>query len=203
MSTASKKRKKKIIVFALKKLFRLTAITVAIASAISLIIAAVCFISFIDTQKNEEYTVKLRTEPQTKAVTIKKSDNLQIDTDIVEQGYFPLSSLKGIVGLRVVGDSKGITISNTSGTEVMEITPNSNIIKVNGTWKKTDTVVLYKDGECYLPMDLVEKYTCLSVSYDEENLMYTVSSVGTTDISFFPQNNTEDALPKYNDLQND
>ncbi len=188
MSSATTKRKKrKAAAFAIKKLFKLLGTVSAIIISVSLIIAAFTFFSFMDAQKSSEYTVKLRTQPQTKAVTVKSGDS-----DIIKQGYFPISALNGIIGIKVVGDSKGITISNPSGSETMEIVPDSNLITVNGVWKKLDNVVLYKKGECYLPMDLISRYTCLSVSYDEKDSMYTVSLGGTEDISFFPKNSSND-----------
>jgi hypothetical protein len=192
MSSATIKRKKrKAAAFAITKLLKLLGAVSAIIASISLIIAVVFFISFIDTQKNNEYTIKLRTQQQTKAATVRVGDS-----DIVKKGYFPISALNGIVGVKVVGDSKSITISNPSGSEIMEIVPDSNIVTINGVWKKTDNVVLYKKGECYLPIDLVSRYTCLSVSYDEKNAMYTVSSAGTKDISFFPKNSVSDTPVK-------
>lgn len=192
MSNANKKRKKrKAAAFAITKFLKLLAAVATIVISFSLIIATVTFFSFRDTEKSNEYTVKLRTQPQTKAVTVKSGDS-----EIIKKGYFPISALNGLVGIRVVGDTKGITISNPSGTEVMEIVPDSNIIIVNGVWKKVNETVLYKKGECYLPMDLINKYTCLSVSYDEKDALYTVSSVGTEDISFFPKNSGNDSPVK-------
>jgi hypothetical protein len=192
-SSTSKKKKKsskkrKAFAFAIKKLFKLLGTSVLLVSIFTSIIAAILFFSFRYVEKNSEYTVKLRTRPQTKAVSVKTGD-----MEIVTCGYFPVSALNGILGIRVVGDGKGITISNPSGTEVLEIVPDSNIIKVNGVWKKVENVVLYSKGECYLPMDLIDKYTCLTVSYDEKNTMYTISLEGAEDISFFPKNSGSDS----------
>jgi hypothetical protein len=181
------KKKKKVVAYAAKKLFKLLGITTIYIGVFSLIIAAVYYVSFMNTEKNIDYRVKLRTQQQTKAVTVKSGDS-----SIISKGYLPLSVLNGHIGFRVVGNSEGITVSNPSETEVMEIVPNSNIIKVNGVWKSINEVVLYNDGECYLPMDLLEKYTCLSVSYDEDNSLYTVSLNGDENISFFPQSNSTD-----------
>jgi len=188
MSSATTKRKKrKAAAFAITKLLKLLGAVSAIIASIALIIATAFFLSFIDTQKNDKYTIKLRTQQQTKATTVKVGDS-----DILKQGYFPISALNGVVGVKVVGDSKGIIISNPSGSEIMEIVPDSNIVTINGVRKKIDNVILYKKGECYLPIELVSRYTCLSVSYDEKAAMYTVSSVGTKDISFFPKNSVND-----------
>lgn len=190
-SDAQKRRKRKATVFAIAKLFKLLGVTLIIILSFTLIIASIAFFSFRDTENSNEYSVKLRTQPQTKAVSVKSGDS-----SIVKMGYLPVSSLNGLIGVRVVGDSKGITISNPSGTEVMEIVPGSDKIIVNNVWKKAENVVLYEKGECYLPMDLINKYTCLSVSYDEKNLLYTVSLDGTEDISFFPKNSNNDTPMK-------
>ncbi len=191
MSARKKSKKRSAAVYAVVQFFKLFGATALIVAAFSLIIAAALSIPFIDREKNDEYTVKIRTKALTKAVTVKVGDK-----EIVSQGYFPVSALNGIMGVRVVGDSKGISISNPSGTEVMELTPDSNVIIVNGTWKQSENTVLYKDGECYLPMDLIEKYTCLSVSYDETSSLYTVSTSGAEDISFFPKNAVSDVPEK-------
>lgn len=193
MSNATNKRKKrKAAAFAIAKLSKLLGAIALIIVSFSLIIAATVFFSFRDSENTSEYTVKLRTQPQTKAVTVKNGD-----PEIVKKGYFPISALNGIVGIRVVGDSKGITISNPCGTEVMEIVPDSNIIIVNGVWKQVENAVLYKKGECYLPIELVSRYTCLSVSYDEKDALYTISSAETEDISFFPKNSENDTPIKH------
>ncbi len=191
MSARKKKKRRSAVVYAVLQFFKLFGATALIVAAFSLIIAAALCIPFTSKEKNNEYTVKIRTQALTRAVKIKAGDK-----DIVSQGYFPVSALNGIMGIRVVGDSKGITISNPSGSETMELTPNSAVIIVNGTWKKTENVVLYKDGECYLPMDLLEKYTCLSVSYDETSSLYTVSTSGAEDIAFFPKNAVFDVPEK-------
>jgi lipoprotein-anchoring transpeptidase ErfK/SrfK len=197
MSKAAIKRKKrKAAAFAVAKLLKLCGATLLIVTSFSLIIASVAFFSFIDTKKSDEYIVKFRSQPQTKAVTVKNGDS-----DIIKKGYFPISTLNGVVGVKVVGDTKGITISNPSGTEVLEVVPDSNIIIVNGVWKNVEEVVLYSKGECYLPMDLLNKYTCLSVSYDEKDTMYTVSLAGEKDISFFPKNSGNDTQPKKLEIQ--
>ena len=185
-----KKKKKKLAIFAAKKMLRLTITTSIIFLTFSLIIATVCFVSFINTEKTDEYTVKLRTQHQTKAFKIKVGDS-----DIINHGYFPITALNGIVGIRVVGDKSGIVISNPSESEILHVTPDSNIITVNGAIKRLNNVVIYKSGECYLPIELIERYTCLSVSYDEVNTEYTVSSAGTENISFFPKNCGEDTRP--------
>ncbi len=186
----NKKRKKKRakVFFAIKKIFHLLIATAVLVSAFSLIIASAFMFSFRNSEKSEECTLKLRTQRQTKAYTVKDGDS-----KIVKKGYFPLTALDGIVGVKAVGDKKGITISNPSGTETMEITPELNVIVVNGTWIRVDSPILYKNGECYLPMEVVEKYTCLSVSYDETTSVYTVSTAGTEDISFFPKNSVFDS----------
>ena len=187
MATRKKNKKRSAVIYAVTQFLKLLGATALIIAAFSLIIAAALTVSFIGKEKNDEYTMKLRTQALTKAVTIKAGE-----PEIVKQGYFPISALNGIMGVRVIGDSKSITVSNPAGTEVMELTPNSNIIIVNGMWKQTENVILYKDGECYLPIDLIEKYTCLSVSYDEASSLYTVSTSGAEDISFFPKNGVSD-----------
>lgn len=181
------KKRKKIAVYATKKLFKLIGTTFIYIAAFASIIAIVCFILFINTEKSDEYIVKLRTEQQTKAATVKDGN-----AKIIEKGYLPLSALNGHIGFRVVGDGEGIMVSNPTETEVLEIVPDSNIIKVNGVWKSIEDVIIYEDGECYLPMELIEKYTCLSVSYDENNSQYTVSLEGNENISFYPQSNITD-----------
>ncbi len=182
-----KKRKKSKVAFAISKFLKLSVLSIAIAAIISLIIAAVFMVSFRYNEKSNDCTLKIRTQRQTKSYTVKAGDS-----EIVKKGYFPLTALDGLVGVRAVGDKKGITISNPSGTETMEITPDLNLISVNGTWICISSPVLYKSGECYLPIEVIEKYTCLSVSYDETNSVYTVSTAGTEDISFFPKNSVSD-----------
>lgn len=183
----AKRKKKKAIAFAIKKLLKLLGCVCAIVISFALIIASVAFFSFTDTEKTSEYKLKLRTQPQTKAVYVKSGDS-----EIIKKGYFPISALNGVVGVKVVGDAKGITVSNPSGTEVLKVVPDSNIVVVNGVWKQVEEAVLYEKGECYLPIDLLNKYTCLSVSYDEKQSTYTVSSAGTKEISFFPKNSEND-----------
>ncbi len=184
-----KKRKKRSkTAFAVIKFLKLSGASLAFAFGFALIIASVFMFSFRSSEKNEDCTLKIRTQRQTKAYVVKAGDS-----EIVKSGYFPLTALDGIVGIRAVGDKNGIIISNPSGTETMEITPDLNLISVNGTWMSINSPVLYKDGECYLPIEVIEKYTCLSVSYDEINSVYTVSTAGTEDISFFPKNSVSDS----------
>lgn len=186
-SRASKKKRAKTL-FAIKKFFALIGTSLGLAVCCTLIIAGIFALSFMSTEKSEEYTLKIRTQRQTKATTIRDGDE-----DLLKQGYFPLTILDGVVGVKAVGDKKGITLSNPAGTEVMEVVPDTCVIIVNGTWIHTQKPILYKGGECYLPMEVIDKYTCLSVSLDDDNKIYTISTAGTEDISFAPKNSTSDS----------